>query len=92
MFITFVVLFFQGITFWFTSDMMNYRCDFQNDAAKGGDDGADVDWWSGVPKGNSTNVFFDVSCETIHYFGECVLWLFLSINLFKYINTIDWLF
>jgi hypothetical protein len=72
-FITFVVLFFQGITFWFTSDMFNYRCDYQNESARGGEDGLDTDWWTGAAKVANSTSFFNINCKSIHIFDRSIL-------------------
>jgi hypothetical protein len=77
---TFVVLFVQGMLFWFLSDMYIYRCDYESE--KTGVVGKHMDWLSGVTRNANETKTLRASCESIHYADRILLFsIFISLIL-----------
>ena len=73
---TFLMLFLQGLMFWFLAELSNYRC-ISNTY---------IDWITGdIRLANSTNInkMFDVTCKQIHIGDRVVLLIECSLMIFK---------
>ena len=83
---TFVMLFLQGLSFWFMADVSNYRCGAKDHY---GEVATYIDWWTGAERFGSTNqtaikdddggsasfFFHENICEHVHFADRVVLFL-----------------
>ena len=75
--LTFMMLFLQGMMFWFFADLYAYRCSYQDDAVQSSTTQGYTDWFTGelVSHTNATkdSLFLNVSCKDIHIADRVLL-------------------
>ena len=76
--LTFSMLFFQGVAFWFLSDAYNYRCGADEHT---GQEASYIDWWSGANE--TSQIIWEMDCEHIHYLDRGILFLEILLWILK---------